>query len=51
MAETYEEYEETHHVTRKSVTTFKIEEAKPCPFYVTVFLPARALLARVRVCE
>uniref|UniRef100_A0A182U1P7 Transmembrane protein n=1 Tax=Anopheles melas TaxID=34690 RepID=A0A182U1P7_9DIPT len=26
MAETYEEYEETHHVTRKSVTTFKIEE-------------------------
>ncbi|XP_040174657.1 tropomodulin isoform X3 [Anopheles arabiensis] len=28
MAETYEEYEETHHVTRKSVTTFKIEESK-----------------------
>ncbi|XP_061508451.1 tropomodulin isoform X2 [Anopheles gambiae] len=41
MAETYEEYEETHHVTRKSVTTFKIEETSSSTTTKTITTPAK----------
>lgn len=34
MADTYDEYEETHTVTRKSVTTFKIEEVSTKSLYI-----------------
>nr|XP_029717629.1 tropomodulin-1 isoform X4 [Aedes albopictus] len=41
MADTYDEYEETHTVTRKSVTTFKIEETSSSTTTKTITTPAK----------
>ncbi|XP_065087089.1 tropomodulin-1 isoform X5 [Ochlerotatus camptorhynchus] len=41
MADTYDEYEETHTVTRNSVTTFKIEETSSSTTTKTITTPAK----------
>ncbi|XP_062536833.1 tropomodulin-1 isoform X1 [Armigeres subalbatus] len=41
MADTYDEYEETHTVTRKSTRTFKIEETSSSTTTKTITTPAK----------